>query len=360
MTRPGPNIITPCRGEIGLHNPGAQFVADAKKQQTAKGTGRPLPLLCKRYGGLPGRRRPQDAESRQEPRPSAASRTFSMCKRLSAVAWKTRSCGRCELLRECPDCLRAYNLLAVSDALGPSPVGGRIRTSGCESYAAETSARYFGITAADHRPPPGCRRRPRRCTGSGLPQGRDCRTQGGGHARTRSGRAVAFEHCADDRGDRFRPTGGAVGVLAQQSWCVGDRDAGDLWTALSGASRRRVFVLLLTEPSGRGGGGGGVAKNLELYAVTMNDRRIIQWWYSITPTPHVHAVYALPGRHCDSIFLDDLRCMAHDFFGPPDDPKNGSFSMLQAWGTSNKLPVAVAMRISRNWPRTNGSRKIRA
>ncbi len=256
-----------------------------------------------------------------------------------------------DLLRECPDCLRAYNLLAVSDALGPSRLG------------AESGPAVANRTL-----------RKRLLDISGLPQPIIDHLRDAG-ADLDAAQEVAFHKAVIaalkaagtpelDRGEpslssiaqtieeidfaqlvvRLEFLRNSLGVSVTEMLAT----YGPLYRAHPDAGFLSSFSRNRREEEA---GAAALAKNLELYAVTMNDRRIIQWWYSITPTPHVHAVYALPGRHCDSIFLDDLRCMSADFFGPPDDPKNGSFSMLQAWGTSNKLPVAVAMRISRDWPR---------
>ena len=211
-----------------------------------------------------------------------------------------------DLLRECPDCLRAYNLLAVSDALGPSRLG------------AESGPAVANRTL-----------RKRLLDISGLPQPIIDHLRDAG-ADLDAAQEVAFHKAVIaalkaagtpelDRGEpslssiaktieeidfaqlvvRLEFLRNSLGVSVTEMLAT----YGPLYRAHPDAGFLSSFSRNRREEEA---GAAALAKNLELYAVTMNDRRIIQWWYSITPTPHVHAVYALPGRHCDSIFLDDL------------------------------------------------------
>jgi tetratricopeptide (TPR) repeat protein len=81
----------------------------------------------------------------------------------------------------------------------------------------------------------------------------------------------------------------------------------------------------------------------------MKDRPLIGWMARVNLTPRLYNWYQVPGLHYDLIFIDMMRGLDMGLFGQPDDKQNNALAMERCWAISDKLPISVAKRISRDW-----------
>jgi len=83
------------------------------------------------------------------------------------------------------------------------------------------------------------------------------------------------------------------------------------------------------------------------YDITPQDLPILRWASSLNPRlGHWQDTAAL---HGDMVFSDEMLCVQAGFYGAPDAKNYNPLFMERFWNTSNTLPLAVAMRITRDW-----------
>jgi tetratricopeptide (TPR) repeat protein len=88
---------------------------------------------------------------------------------------------------------------------------------------------------------------------------------------------------------------------------------------------------------------------LDCPSFTFKMSPVMAWLHGMTPAARLNEWYQVPGLHSDMVFSDEMRGIGFGQAGQPDERKYNRPYMMKCWNTSNKLPLAVAMRISRDW-----------
>ncbi|HEV8003272.1 MAG TPA: tetratricopeptide repeat protein [Planctomycetaceae bacterium] len=246
-----------------------------------------------------------------------------------------------ELLEDCPDCARVYDLLAISGVLGPRRLG---------AYSAfKVTGKFLRKRLLDVADLP----EPARKLIRNAEEDADRETE----TEFRKELIAALKKAGAPGRDHGEPSLSALGHLIDDLNFVqamrrlefeGDdlRASASLCADHPYAAYIEAFTYNKTEmePAAR-----ELKKHIDLTQVTFNDSSVLQWLYGMGPTPQLHAWHQVPGWHTDTIFADEMRCMRLGWFGPPDDPKINAQNMATCWAICSKLPIAVATRISRDW-----------
>ncbi|HEV8066124.1 MAG TPA: tetratricopeptide repeat protein [Planctomycetaceae bacterium] len=337
--------------QLGIPNVAVPWVADAKKKLSAAGTDKPLPFFANVMEAFIEGKLRKMLEIAKTPAERRLAHYFNVEAILFGDLDDLTVRAIKEFLRECPDCPRAYDMLSRSNELGPSREG------------AESA---FGVT----------RRllRKQLLDFPGLPKSVVERVRAAGTKPEPAEEVALHKGVVSDLKkagragvDRGEPSLAALGQtieeidfaqLVQQltffrnKLSVPIKEILETYGPLGETHPYAGYLSSFTwHRKEMEAGAAALTKKLEVFAFTMKDRPVMQWLYSLTAEQRFHDLYQVPGKHCDSIFIDDMRCMKVDLFGPPDDPKYGAPNMARAWAMCDKLPVAVAMRITRDWPR---------
>ncbi len=336
--------------QLGLTFVAEQWVADAKKKLAASGTDKPLPFFAPVMEAfIEGKLRKMleiaktPAERRLAHYLNVEANLFGDLDDLNVKAIR-------DFLHECPTCPRAYDMLSRSDELGPSgegahdafgvtsrllrkqlldfpglptAIGDRIRKAGTLEPAGEVEMRQSVI--ADLK----------KAGAAGLDQGEPSLA-----ALGQTLEEINFAQLVQRLGFLRNKLGVPIDETLETYGPLGE--AHPYAGYLQAFTRHRKKME---------DGAAALIPKLEVFAFTMKDRPVMQWVYTMTSSQRYHDLFQVPGKHCDSIFIDDMRCMKADLFGPPDDPTYGPGNMIRCWTFYSKLPLMVAMRILRDWPR---------
>jgi tetratricopeptide (TPR) repeat protein len=336
--------------QLGLPNIADQWVTDAKKKLAASGTDKPLPFFAKVMEAFIDGKLRKMLEIAKTPAERRLAHYFNVEAILFGNLDDLTVAAIKDFLRECPTCPRAYDMLSRTGELGPSRAG---------------AVAAFGVTSGLLRK--------QLLDFPGLPKAVAERVRNAGTLEP----AVEVELHKSVFADLKKA--GAPGVdlgepsLAALEHTIEEIDFAQLVQRLA-FFRNKLGVPIkdILETYGSLGeahpdagylssftgkseemeaGAAALTAKLEVFAFTMKDRSVTQWLYSLHQTQRFHDLYQVPGKHCDSIFIDDMRCIQVDLFGPPDDPRYGAGNMARCWALYNKLPLMVALRIGRDWPR---------
>jgi tetratricopeptide (TPR) repeat protein len=246
-----------------------------------------------------------------------------------------------DLLKDCPDCPRVYNILALSGSLGPMRQG---------AYGA------FNVTGKFLR-----KRLP---DVPGLPEsarkllsGAEEHPEKEVEIEFRKDLVAALKRAGAPKSDTGEPSLSALGHMiddinfAQALRRLGfEGDDLPSSASLCAAHPYGAYVDAFTykkaemEPAAR-----ALQKKIDLTQVTFNDSNMLQTIYAMGPTPQLHSWHQVPGYHCDAILADQMRSIKAGWFGTPDDPKVNAENMAYCWSICSKLPIAIATRINRDW-----------
>jgi tetratricopeptide (TPR) repeat protein len=91
-----------------------------------------------------------------------------------------------------------------------------------------------------------------------------------------------------------------------------------------------------------------LANKLATYELTTKEIPLLQWMFSVTQQPKHGSWWRFAGGHADMVFSDQMRLVQAGLFGKANSKVNAVY-MPRLWTTSNKLPLTVAMQISRAW-----------
>jgi hypothetical protein len=251
-----------------------------------------------------------------------------------------------ELLKDCPDCARAYDLLAASNQLGP-------KRQGAYGASAVTGA-FLRKRLLDV---PGLPESARKLISSAKESPDKESPDKEIEIEFRKELIAALKQKGAPGTDQGEPSLSAVGHLIddlhflqtiRRAGFEGDDLAAS--NSLCAGHPYAAYIDAFTynkaemEPAAR-----ELKKHIDLTQVTFNDSYMLQWLYGMGPTQQLHAWHQVPGWHCDTIFADQMRSINMGWFGTPDDPKINAQNMALCWGICSKLPIAVATRINRDW-----------
>jgi hypothetical protein len=246
-----------------------------------------------------------------------------------------------EVLENCPDCVRAYDMLTLSGELGPwrrgaygafAVTGAFLRKRLLDVPGLPASARKL-IHSAEENPDPDVEIEFRKELIAALKQEGVPGTDRGEPSLS------AVGHLIDDLNflQTIRRAGlGGNDLAASTSLCAGHPYAAYLESFTHNKAEMEPAASELK-------------KHIDLTQLTFNDSYMLQWLYFMGPTQQLHAWHQVPGWHCDMIFADQMRSIKRGWFGTPDDPKINAQNMALCWAICSKLPIAVATRISRDW-----------
>jgi tetratricopeptide (TPR) repeat protein len=336
--------------QVGLPSVAAEWLAKAKKKLAASGPDKPLPFFAPVMeafveGDL--RKMLRIAKTPDERRLAhylnVEAILFGDLDDLTVRAIK-------DFLHECPACPRAYDMLSRSSELGPSGAGAQAA---------------FGVTSGLLRQ--------QLLDFPGLPNDVAERVRKAGTLEPAKEvalhkRVIAELKQAGMAGvDRGEPSLAALGQTIQEidfaqlvqrlaffrnKLGVPIDDILETYGSLGEAHPYAGYLSMFTgKREEMEAGAAALTAKLEVFAFTMKDRSVMQWLYSLNHAQRFHNLFQTPGKHCDAIFIDDMRCMKVDLFGPRDDPTDGPGNMSRCWAVYSKLPLMVAMRIARDWPR---------
>jgi tetratricopeptide (TPR) repeat protein len=90
-------------------------------------------------------------------------------------------------------------------------------------------------------------------------------------------------------------------------------------------------------------------KNVQLTELTFKQRPLLYWITNVTGSKAVYPWHQVTRLHADPNLSDAVRDIDAGYAGKPGDPQNVIYMDMLATA-SDKLPVAVALRIQRDWP----------
>ena len=335
--------------QIGLHSLGLEALEDSKKKQGASPPEKPLPFFAnviEAFGQGDLQRMVKVAKTPPERRLAGylnwQAVVFGHLNDLTLQALQ-------DFIRECPDSPRAYDSLAASGELGPSRM------------AAESA---FSVTGAFLRK--------RLLDVAGLPEAAAKRVRDSGKTQDiaeeiefRKGVVADLKKAGAPGVDRGEPSLSALGHTIEEidfaqlmrrleinrnKLSVPVDDIIESMDPLCAAHPYAAYIKAFSQSKPERESAAALLVNkLQLFAVRIKERSLLSWLYQITPTGRLHDWYQVPGMHSDMIFVDQMRCIQAGLYGAPDDAKYNAPSMRRCWEVSKKLPLAVAMRIVRDW-----------
>jgi tetratricopeptide (TPR) repeat protein len=92
-----------------------------------------------------------------------------------------------------------------------------------------------------------------------------------------------------------------------------------------------------------------LSSKVDLTSLTFTHRKMLQWLNSVTRSSRVQDWLDVPARHRDAVFGDLMRDIESGLAGRPESPKSARY-MSALSKVSDKLPVVVALRVTRDWP----------
>jgi tetratricopeptide (TPR) repeat protein len=245
-----------------------------------------------------------------------------------------------ELQKDCPECPRVYNILAMSSSLGPMRQG---------AYSAfEVAGTLLRKRLPDVTGLPESARKLIRGAGERLPERSEI--------DFRKDLVAALKREGAPQTDRDEPSLSALGHMiddinfAQALRRVrfeGDNvDSASLCAAHPYAACLGAFTFnkAAAEPAAK-----ALKAKIDLTQVTFNDAPVLQWLYAMEPTPQLHGWHQVPGYHCDALLADQMLSIKDGWFGKPDDTGVNAGNMAWCWSICSKLPIAIATRITRDW-----------
>jgi tetratricopeptide (TPR) repeat protein len=337
------------RTQLGLHNLAAEDVAAAKKKQGTALPATPLPFFADVLDAFAQGQLARMLTIAETP----ARRRLALYLNLQAVAFgeledlKIKTAY--DLLEDCRDCARVYDMLAATDELGPKRIG---------------SSSAFKVTGEFLRK--------RLLDVPGLPEPTKKRildaeppAETGVEAEFRKSLITDLERAGKGDVDRGEPSLSAVGhaieeinfaqlirllevernalafPVEQTVATYGPLVAGHPYAAYINAYSRDKKTLDAANAA--------LLKKIDLSHISLKEYLMLHWLYSMNPTEHLYACWKVPGEHSDMVLADEMRCMKFGLYGQPDDADVNARYMARIWSTSSKLPLVIAIRINRDW-----------
>jgi hypothetical protein len=335
---------------LGLHNFAADDVTAARKKQGVASPPSPLPFWTDVLEAFGNGDLPQMLKIAKSPPQRRLARYLNLQAvqfgKLDDLTIKAAH----DFLADCPDCPRVYDGLARSNGLAA------MYEASARSALGETGAHL----------------RKRLLDVSGLPDAIAKRLWQGGSAgdiseeiEFRKALIADLKHAGASELDRDEPSLSALGHLLEEidfaqsvqqveftrnglGLPAGERIVNfrSLCAAHPYAAYLNAFTLNKREMEPAAA---TLVQNLQLFAVTFKEKALLQWLYGMSPTARLHGWYQAVTLHADIIFADEMRGINAGYAGEPDARKYNRDYMKKTWNTSNKLPLSVAMRISRDW-----------
>ncbi len=245
-----------------------------------------------------------------------------------------------ELLKDCPECPRVYNILAMTSSLGPMRQG---------VYSAfDATGTLLRKRVTDIAGLPESARKLIHSAGARLPEE--------GEIEFRKDLVAILKREGAPQSDRGEPSLSALGhmiddinfaqALRRVNFEGDNVDSASLCAAHPYADYLGAFSFKKAE---NGPAAMRLKAKIDLTQVTFNDSPVLQWLYAMEPTPQLHSWHQVPGYHCDAILADQMRSIKNGWFGKPDDSGVNAGNMAWCWSICSKLPVAIATRITRDW-----------
>jgi tetratricopeptide (TPR) repeat protein len=346
------------RLQLGLHNFGAEDLAEARKKQGAAAPARPLPFwadIAEAFGQGELSRMVKIAKT-PEQRRLARELDFQAVRNGNVPEVRIKAAQK--FLKECHDCPWVGNELALSGGLGPA---------GQSAYVA------FGTTSEFLR-----KRLPEV---PGLPADLAQRIRSTEEAddpseiEFRKGVIATLKRAGAPQLDRGEPSLSAVGHAIEEidfaqlmrrlefesnSMAVSTKETIATFGPLCAAHPYAAYIdAYASDDHARADAAAALLKKIELYACTSKEHPVLQWLYGVTPTQALHDWFQAPSLHSDMVFSDEAMGIALGWAGPADDRKYNRPYMMKVWNTSNKLPASVALRISRDWAHARQETDVR-
>jgi len=337
------------RMQVGLHNLAADDISEAKKKLGAAAPAKSLPFWTDTLDAFgQGQLSQMRKIAKTEPQ-----RRLALQLNHQAVAQAplddVRNKAARELIAVCPDCFRAYDTLGASQVLG-----------------AKRQAAYgpFNVTGGSLRQRlPGIARLPDRIVK--LIKGADPATDGEAEIEFRKEIIAELKKAGAPELDSGEPSLSALGHMIDEidfaqlmrrlefegnSLGVPTDATVATFGPLCAEHPYAAYIrAYLRSKSERDEAATEFIKHLDPPAFTFKQRLMLVWLHAVMPFARLDDWYQVPGLHSDMIFSDEIRGISWGQAGQPDDRTYNRPYMMKCWNTSNKLPLAVAMRVSRDW-----------
>jgi tetratricopeptide (TPR) repeat protein len=339
------------RMQVGLHNLAADDIIEAKKKQRTATPSRPLPFwtnVLEAFGQGRLSRMRKIAETQPQ-------RRLALYLNHQGVAQTplddVRNKAARDLVAVCPDCLRAYDTLGASDVLG---------------IKREAAYEPFQVTGAllRHRLPDIAALA---APVKKLIQAAEPAAENETEIKFRKEIVAELKRAGSPELDSGEPSLSALGHMideinfAQLMWRLEFEGSslavptdstvatfGPLCAEHPYAAYLRAYLRSKSE---RDAAASELIKHLDLPSFTFKQRTMLAWLHAVMPFARLDDWFQVPGLHSDMIFSDEIRGISWGHAGQPDDRKYNRPYMQTCWNTSNKLPLAIAMRVSRDWAR---------
>jgi tetratricopeptide (TPR) repeat protein len=333
---------------LGLHNFAANDIATAKKALTASPS-KPLPVWTDVLEAFGQGDLPRMLKLAKTP----GERRLACDLNLEAVVYgplnELKIKAAHAFQKECPECLRIYEILAFSGELGAKREGAFNGLSVANVLFREKLLRVPGLPEKIVEQIHGA--------GTGLDAGTE--------VEFRTHLIEDLKSAGAPERDRGEPSLSAVGhALEEIDFAVAMRMVQFLvfglsvpvdepiasYAPLCAAHPYGAYLQAFTNDKSRMvPAAATLLKNFQLSAATYRERSMLQWLYGMTPTQQLHEWFNIPTLHADDVFSDEMLGILNGSAGEPDARAYNRAWMRKAWNTSNRLPLSVAMRVSRDW-----------
>ena len=340
------------RAQLGLHNLAADDIDAAKEKKPTRRNStpaKPLPFFTDVLDAFAHGQLSRMLKIAETP----AQRRLARYLNLQALAFSDLQeltvKAAYDMIEDCRDCPRVYDMLAASNELGPKRIG---------------SSSAFLVT--------GELLRKRLLDVPGLPEPTRKRIQSAEspgdprvEAEFRKSLITDLEGAGKGDLDRGEPSLSAVGhaieeinfaqlirLLEVERNALGlpvEKTVATYGPLVAGHPYAAYINRFSWNKKTLEAASAALLKKIDTSHLSLREYWLLHWLYSMNPTEHLYAIWKVPGEHSDMVLPDEMRCMKFGLYGQPDDPDVNARYMARIWNTSNKLPIVIANRINRDW-----------
>ncbi|HET6325346.1 MAG TPA: hypothetical protein VFG04_11775 [Planctomycetaceae bacterium] len=334
---------------VGLHNLAAEDVAAAKRKQGTSSPALALPFWSEILDAFSQGQCSRMLKLAKTPQERRLGRYLNLQAVLHGSLKSLSIQAMHEFLNDCPDCPRAYDMLASSGEIGTLRQGSDV---GLLVGGEVVRKRLSDISGLPEKIKKQVATAGQKLTGPEEIEFRqsiiaDLKQSGSpehdrgepslsavGHSLEEMNFAEVIRKLEVDRNSLGVPTEETIAALKP---LVANHPYAAYVDAFTGDKRT-------TEAAAE-----AIAGKLTKYDLGLSELSLLTWLSLTTKKPEHAHLWQFSGGHADMVLGDEMRLAAGGLFGQEENVVNKAY-MPRVWNTSNKLPVAVALRIARDWP----------
>jgi tetratricopeptide (TPR) repeat protein len=336
------------RMQVGLHKFAADDIAAAKQKQGAAADAKPLPFWTDVLDAF-GK---GDVSGMLKVAKTGPQLRLARYLNVQAVLYGDLNdltvAAVQDLIKECPDCARGYDILSTTGILGPVQMGSHLAFPRTGVFLRKRLPDVPGLPASTAK----------QIAAAGVDR------TGPAEIEFHKTLAANLKQAGTPQLDRGEPSLSALGHLIEEIdfaqllrrlECEAhmfsmptEQTVATLGPLCAAHPYAGYLAAFQQKVADKEKGAAELTEKISLPALPLKQRPMLRWLYSVTQSSRIQDWLPVPIQHRDAVFSDLLRAIEVNIAGRPDDPKNGRYMSLIS-KTSDKLPVVIAIRIARDW-----------